>query len=254
MGTWGTAVDADDTFQDVIAVFDHHLKREQSIDAATQAVLTAYSEELEDFDDGPSVLFALTDRQWTYGKVDPELLERIQADGFGLANWQDAPESDQKKRKSEIGKFITRVSTGNEKPKKLPKIVRRKPKFSPGDCLSFQFDDGRFTGGYVLATNESDPEHGRDLIVMLDYLDADPPSLQPFEQRQWLRLHHGSWGGELDCAWYGPRQFRSVSKLISVVGKVPVQDDDPQDVNGHKDWEGFGHQILYIERLQHGGT
>ena len=58
MGTWGTAVDADDTLQDVIGLFDHHLKRDQSIEAA----LSAYREELDDFDDGPSVLFALIER------------------------------------------------------------------------------------------------------------------------------------------------------------------------------------------------
>ena len=47
MGTWGTAVDADDTFQDVIGAFDHHLKRNQSIEATTKAVLASFSEELD---------------------------------------------------------------------------------------------------------------------------------------------------------------------------------------------------------------
>ena len=204
MGTWGTAVNADDAFQDVIGAFDHHLKRNQSIEATTKAVLASFSEQLEDFDDGPAVLFAVVDRQWTYGSVDAELLEKLRADGFGLANWEDAPATDLEKRKEEVAKFLARVSTENKKPKKLPKIVIRRPKFRPGDCLSFQLKDGRFTGGYVLATNDSDPEAGRDLIVMLDYLDAEPPSIEPFEKRQWLRLHHGSWDGKLNCSWYGP--------------------------------------------------
>ena len=193
MGSWGTAVDADDTFQDVIGLFDRNLKREQSIEAANEAVLAAYREELEDFDDEPAVLFALIDRQWTYGKVDPALLANIQVDGFGLANWQDEPKPVLKKRKADIDRFIRRVSTDNPKPKRIPKLTRRKPKFSPGDCLAFELDDGRVTGAYVLATNDSDPEHGRDLIVMLDYLGTDPPAIQLFKKRQWLRLHHGSW-------------------------------------------------------------
>lgn len=256
MGTWGTAVDADDTFQDVFGLFEDHLKRDQSIEAASEAVLSAYREELDDFDDqdGPSVLFALIDRQWTYGIVDPNLLAKIQVDGFGLGNWLDSPEADRKKRKTEIDRFIRRVSTDNPKPKKLPKLTRRKPKFSPGDCLSFELEDGRFTGAYVLATNDSDPEHGRDLIVMLNYLDTTPPSIDLFESRPWLKLNHGKWDGKLDCSWYGPERFRTVAKRIVVVGTVPVKEDDPKDVNSHKCWEGFGYQILYIERLNDQGA
>ena len=254
MGTWGSAVDADDTFQDVVGLFDHHLKREQSLDAANDAVRTSYRDQLSDFDDGPSILLAIIDRQWTSGTVDADLLARIQVDGFGLANWEGVPPDEYAKRKANIDRFIQRVSTDNPKPKKIPKLTRRKPKFSAGDCLAFELSDGRFTGGYVLATNDSDPEHGRDLIVMLDYLGVEPPAVDLFESRQWLRLNHGKWDGKLDCSWYGPEKFRSVSKKLSVVATVAVNEDDPKDVNSHKSWDGFGFQILYIEKLHSEGA
>ena len=253
MGAWDTAVEADDTFQDAAASFEWHLKREQSVEAATAAVLADFADDLEDPEEGSSIWLALADRQWTYGTVDANLLARLRVDGLALQKWQDAEASVLKTRQQKVAEFVERVSSPNTKPKKLPKLVRRPPKFAAGDCLAFRLDDGRFTGAYVLATNDSDPECGRDLIVMLDYLADEPPGLEPFEARQWLRLHHGKWGGQLDCSWY-VEGFRSVSKRISVVGKVPVRDDDPKTFNSMRDWRSFGFQITYIERLAGGGA
>lgn len=249
MGTWGTAVDANDSFQDAGGLFDHHVKRQQSVEAATAAVLKSYSDFLDDFDEGPSILFAIVDRQWTYGKVDPELLDRIRADRFGLENWQEAPPADLKKREKDVKKFIAKVSVDNPSPKKIPKIVRRKPKFTPGDCLAYELPDGRFAAAYVLATNDSDPEYGRDMVVVMDYLDAEPPELKLFQDRKWLYLNHGSWDGQLDCSWYGPEGFRKIGKRISLIGTVPVRKKDPKNVNSFKCWEGLAYQVLYIERL-----
>ncbi|PQO25041.1 hypothetical protein C5Y96_26415 [Blastopirellula marina] len=254
MGTWGTAVEADDTFQDAAGLFDHHVKRQQSVEVATSAVLDSYAEQLDDVDEGAAILFAIVDRQWTFGKVNPELLSRISADGFGLENWQDASKADLKKRQQDVKKFIERVSADNPAPKKIPKIVRRKPKFTAGDCLAYELPDGRFTAAYVLATNDTDPEHGRDLVVVVDYLGSEPPGMKPFEDRQWLYLHHGSWNGQLDCSWYGPEGFRKVAKRISVVGKLTVREEDPKTVNSFKCWEGLAYQVLYIERLNKEGA
>ena len=249
MGAWDTAVEADDTFQDAAASFEQHLKHQQSVEGATAALLANFAEDLEDVDEGPSIWMALADGQWKYGKVDANLLARLRADGFALERWQDAEASVRKIRQQKVAEFVERVSSANKNPKKLPKLVRRPAKFAAGDCLSFQLDDGRFTGAYVLATDDSDPERGRDLIVMLDYLASDAPALELFEARRWLQLHHGKWGGQLDCAWYVHEGFRSVAKRISVIGKVPVRDDDPKTFNNMRDWRGFGFQITYIEHL-----
>ncbi|MEX0793955.1 MAG: hypothetical protein WD045_12525 [Pirellulaceae bacterium] len=254
MGTWSTSINGNDSFQDIAQAFDQHLKRNQSLEAASNHVLSNYSDAFEDFDEREASYFALADRQWFYGSLDDSVASVISQPGFGLATWDDAPEQERRKRTEAIKVFLERVLSPNPVPKKFPKIVVRKPKFKPGDCITYQTRDGQFVAGLVTAVDDVDPEAGRDLIVLMDYLANSPPTLKEFSRRNWLRLKakNSDDVGTLMCYWYGPEGYRKVSKRLTLVGRIELLDSDPDNADGHAHWEGFG-PFVVRRKTQDGG-
>ena len=164
------------------------------------------------------------------------ILRKITEKDFGLSNWLDAEADQLMQRQKALAAFLARVTEPNEKRKRLPRIIRRKPKFLPGNCLSFQNPDGRYSAGLVTAINDSDPEYGRDLVVLMDYLSSQPPETRDYLARKWLHTP----SGDLMCYWYGHSGFRKVSAKLSVVDTIEVLETDPINSNAHADWQGFG--------------
>lgn len=240
MGTWSTAVSGNDTFGDVVTEFEQHLKQSQSIERTTAHVLATMAEYFDDPDDCESAYFALADAQWTYGAVDDAILARVSQEDFGMQAWSDADAELISKRRKAVESFLKRIRKPNARPKRLPRIAKRTPKFQPGACLSYQHPDGRYTAGLVTAIHDRDPENGRDLVVLLDYLSTEPPQVDDFIQRKWLHTVKGS----LMCYWYGPAGYRQISKMLSVVDIIELQEDDPRDTGEHADWRGFGNFVI----------
>ena len=119
-----------------------------------------------------------------------------------------------------------RSSGGKAKPRKT---VIRPPKFKPGDCLSIRLPDGRYAAALVLATDHSHPEHGLDLIAVLDFLSPVKPAIEVFRERKWLEV-----------AWYHYIGFRAVKQRLEVVGAVEILESDPKDSNVHHRWNDIG--------------
>jgi hypothetical protein len=247
MGAWGHGIRQDDFVCDVIGVFDDLLKAGKSAADATEAVKSKFAAEIKDTDDGPLFWIALADAQWTYGGLEPQILRRVQEDfdsGRGLDRWTD-DERVLSRRRAAIGKFISKISELNRRPKKPPKVVVRAPKFAPGHCLSIRLESGQYAAALVLAADHSDVEYGKNLIVVLDYLAPEKPTMQVFRERKWLVRTHHSWHNEVDLAWYQPVGFRAAKDRIEIVGQVEILDSDPKDSNSYCGWAGIGEQVVY---------
>jgi len=117
------------------------------------------------------------------------------------------------------------------------------PKFAPGDCLAVQLESGQYGAGLVLATDRSHPEYPSDLVADLDYLSDDPPTMDVFTTRNWLRLAYNVWQG-LSIQWYGSYGFRKTKPRLTVVGNIPILATDPQQSSTHSDWRSIGRNIL----------
>lgn len=191
MGAWGVGIREDDFVLDVEGEFRDQLKDGKSVAEASQFVHQRYASSVEDRDDGPLLWLALADMQWTYGDLDPAVLERVtgilQA-GTGMDRWGDPSEKLYRQRMAALDKFCRKISQPNPAPSKLPRRIMRKPKFTAGDCLSVELDNEQYGAALVLATDHSHPEHGRDLVGELNYLSGIPPTLDVFRQRCWLEL------------------------------------------------------------------
>lgn len=240
MGAWGYGIRQDDFVCDVIGVFEDLLKAGKSVPEATEAVRSKFTAEMKGADDGPLFWIALAEMQWTYGELEPQILNRVKEDldsGRSLALWTD----DQRGlagRRAALEKFISKIGQPNRRLKKPPKIVVRAPKFRPGDCLSIRLSNGQYAAALVLAADHSNVEYGKSLIGVLDYLSPEKPTMEVFRQRKWLVLSQP--GNKIDVAWYHYMGFLAVKNRLEIVGQVEILGSDPTDSTIYRRWTGIG--------------
>ena len=232
MGARNVAIDGDDVYHDIAGDFERHLKQTQSVEQATAATRESMAEWFDDEDDREAAWLALADVQWTYGALSDEVRDAIAADGFGMDRWSDADVSTRRERRHALDAFFAKIAEPNPKPKPIPKVVRRPPHFQPGDCLAMSHEDGRYTAGLVTATCADDIEYGRDLVVLLDWVDESRPTLEDFAERSFLTTPRG----ELTAVWMSSKSFRKMATTIERVGSIEVTPSDPRDTPKHADW------------------
>lgn len=245
MGNWGYGIRQDDFVLDVIGVFEDLLKSGKNIADATKAAMSQFAAEIKDADDGPLFWIAIADVQWTYGKLEQEVLQRVKHDydsRKSLSHWTEN-EHGFKGRCAALDKFITKISGPNTRPKKPTKIVIRAPKFRSGDCLAVHLADGQYVAALVLAADHSNLEYGTNLIVVLDYLSPEKPTMQVFRNRKWLFLNHNNWKNHMDIAWYLHVGFRAIRHSIEIIGQIEILDSDPKESDAYAGWNGIGEQV-----------
>jgi hypothetical protein len=254
MGAWGPGIKQDDTVCDVIGAFEQHLKQKHSIADATSAVRHQFRESIRDPDDGPLFWIGLADAQWTYGELEPAVLQHVKDDlasDRSLSRWQDNAK-DLARRRSVLEKFIDKIEKPNPRPKRPPKLAARAPKFQAGDCLSILLTNQQYGAGLVLATDHSNPEYGVDLVGSLNYMSPAKPTLDVFQKREWLYLSHGNWNKQLDLAWYMHIGFRNMKPRLEVVGRVDIRRSDPKPSKAYSRWENLGEQIILQREFDSG--
>lgn len=67
-------------------------------------------------------------------------------------------------------------------------VCEETPDFYPGECLSFRFEDLDYGAMIVLSTSNEELQTDETLILVgvLDYKDSKIPSMQMFEEKNWL--------------------------------------------------------------------
>lgn len=239
MGTWGHGIRQNDAACDVIGAFEDQLKQRRTIAEATKTLQEQFTDYISDDDDGPLFWIALADMQWTYGDLAPEVLQKV-VDDFqaerGHDLWKEASEKDYRQRCQKLAAFIQKLQTPNPKPKKPPKVVIRKPIYQAGDCLSVRLSNGQYGAAFVLAADHSEPEYGKNLLGIIDFMSPDPPPADIFAQRRWLVLTHHAWNKNVCIFWYLPVGHRAAKSRIQVVGQQALRADDPRESLTYAGW------------------
>lgn len=129
MGTWNSKIDGNDTFQDIYqSFFELYNQGENPVNISKQ-IKEDFAEMFNDIDDRNNSLFGLALAQWETKSLDTKIYKQIKEiidSGNDLEVWKKLG-SDQKtleKRKKELDKFLTQISSEREKPKR-----RVRPKF-----------------------------------------------------------------------------------------------------------------------------
>lgn len=241
MGAWGFGIRQDDFVCDVIGFFEDLLKTGKTVAESSAATISRFGAVITDADDEPDFWIALAEAQWTYGALEPRVLERVKKDfesSRSLRRWQDDPPA-LERRRSVLENFIRKIAATNPRPKRPPKVIVRGPKFHPGDCLSIQLKEGRCAAAIVLAADHSIPECGMNLVALLDYYSAEKPTMEVFRNRQWLTLAST---GKRHVAWFQPIGFRGAKGRLEVIGQIEILDSDPKDSNVYCGWTRIGEE------------
>lgn len=129
MGAWNTKINGNDTFQDIYQqFFDLYNEGHNPADISKQ-IQKDFAEMFDDYDDRNNSLFGLALAQWETKSLDADifkLVKEIIESGNDLEVWKGlgADEKSILKRKKELEKFLTQLSTERDRPKR-----RVRPKF-----------------------------------------------------------------------------------------------------------------------------
>lgn len=244
MGAWGFGIRQDDFVCDVIGFFEDLLKDGKSLADATAAAKSRFGAATVGADDEPDFWIALAEVQWTYGGLEPSVLERVKKDfdsGRSLRRWEEGPGA-LARRRSALERFIRRIAATNPRPKRPPKTTVRPPQFRPGDCLSIRLKEGRYAAAIVLGADYSVPECGMNLVALLAYCSAEKPTMDVFRKRKWLVLARS---GKRHAAWFQPIGFRGAKGRLEVIGRVEILDSDPKDSNVYCSWARIGEEACH---------
>jgi hypothetical protein len=110
VGTWGNGIFDDDTASDVRAEFDDAVEEGLDGGAATQRVLEAFGDAVEDIEEGPVVWLALAAAQLELGVLQDDVRERALAGmPADLARWQQAGPDEAAERKVVLDELRARL-------------------------------------------------------------------------------------------------------------------------------------------------
>jgi hypothetical protein len=127
MGAWNIKINGNDTFQDIYQnFFDSYNQGLNPIDISKQ-IQEDFVEMFEDYDDRNNSLFGLALAQWETKSLDPTVYKQVKEiieSGKDLEVWKGlgADEKTLQKRKREVEKFLTQISTEKEKPKRRVRL------------------------------------------------------------------------------------------------------------------------------------
>lgn len=179
MGTWGTGIKANDTFEDVYDEFMDLYNDGYSVKQITQYLIENNEDEFSN-----DFWFAIANCQWECKELDKEIynkVEKIISSGEDILLWkqQDASLKDIKKREVVLNNFLEKLKTEKEKPKRRIKKKFYNSVFNEGDCLIYKMENGNYGGAFVL-TDEQDEELPKNFIAITNINKSEKPTINDF--------------------------------------------------------------------------
>lgn len=147
MGTWNTKINGNDTTQDIYQNFFDLYNQGQNPADISKQIQESFAEMFNDYDDRNNSLFGLALAQWETKSLDTTIYKQVKEiieTGSDLEVWKGlgADNKTIEKRKNELHKFLTQISTDKEKPKRR---VRPKFEYRANHLLTLPAPDGQKT-------------------------------------------------------------------------------------------------------------
>lgn len=159
--------------------------------------------------------------------MDSEILERVEKivqSGDDLKIWQDlgAPDSELKKRKLALEKFLEKIKSERPKAKPRKRPKQKTPIFSTGDCLIFKLENGNYGGAVVIGT-DTNPETAYNLVATTRINQPEKPTIDQFLDSEVLIKNFGEWKDKPDVAWYMPDLYhKDFADIYEHVGTIEI--------------------------------
>jgi len=230
MGTWGTGISSNDTFEDIYSEFFELFNKGLEVKEITRTIIQNNKDLQSDYEDMHSFWFAIAKAQWECGSLDNDVLEMVKSiivSGQDLKLWEELNRqtSDLKKRKKVLDDFLEKISGPNEKIKKRKKIVIRQPVFKKGDCLTFQLQNGKY-GGVLVLEAEHGNELGMNMLAVTTINQSDKPTTIDFEEADILTQRQEGFPGKYRdreyITWCYVKLFKKAQTKFEIVGQIKV--------------------------------
>ena len=126
MGTWGTGISSNDTYADIYEQFIDLYNDGLSATEITKRLIVENQETINLPEDATNFWFALAKGQWECKALDNEILSKVDQiiqTGEDLRVWKelDASPADLKTREKVLIKFLSKLKTEKDKPRKRTK-------------------------------------------------------------------------------------------------------------------------------------
>lgn len=231
MGTWGTSISSNDTFEDIIHEFYGLYDEGIETGDITNKLVEENRELIEDdSEDRNNLWFAIALAQWECKALDPIIFEKVKsiiASGDDLKLWQelDASPSDIKKRKKVLDQFLEKLSAEKKSARKRKKKVFRDSVFEKGDCLTFKLDSGKYGGALVLESDKQ-TEFGMNLIAVTDIELLSKPTVDDLKKSNVLiqkeEEGRGKYRDREMITWCYAQFFKKATTRFEVIGTIEV--------------------------------
>lgn len=183
MGTWGTSIDENDTYNDIQRDFLDLYNQGNPLDEI-------YSEFLsdEDFEEIPEeshdFWFAIADLLWQCKGLNDKVFKVVQdiiESKSDLNYWKETNGNDEdiKERENELNKFLEKISTQKKRAKRRVKKKLFDSLFNKGDVITFKLTNNNY--GLALVIDDENgikTESGKNLIVISDFESIDRPTIK----------------------------------------------------------------------------
>lgn len=252
MGTWGTGISSNDTFEDIKYEFFELYNDGLEPTEITDRLINSNKDLIESEEDANNFWFAIALCQWECKSLTPELLERttdIIKSGADIELWEElgAEKTELTKRQKALDKFLEKLNSEKKGAKKRKKKLLKDAIFRKGDCLTFELINGNWGGAYVLDA-DLQTELGLNYIALTDINSPSIPTEKDFKKSKILKFQIDSFKLEGSKAipiveesdeigFYYEQQYKRIDFEIKVIGNInPNRKFDRNKVTKGGNW------------------
>lgn len=226
MGTWGTDISSNDTYEDIHSEFFVQYNNGKDPSEITKILIRENQNIILDSEECNNFWFALAKAQWQCKSLDQEIFEKVKSiidSGLELEQWKklDASEIDIKKRKISLEKFLLSLQKPKSKPIPRKKKTKIDPVFRKGQCFTFKLQNGNY-GGAVVLEALINSKYGYSLIATTRINKKTKPTLDDFKSSELLIKNYANWNDKPNISWYYPIRFEKIEHLIWYVDSLKI--------------------------------
>ena len=237
MGTWGTGITSNDTYEDIHNEFFEQYNNGKDPSEVTKLLIKENHDIILDPEECNNFWFALAKAQWQCKALEEEVFEKVKSiieSGLDLEQWKklDASEIDLKKRKVALEKFLLSLQKPKSKPITRKKGTKIDPVFRKGQCFTFKLQNGNYGGAVVLEVLLNS-KYGYSLIATTRINKKTKPTIDDFKSSELLIKNYANWKDKPSISWYYPIRFEKIEHLIWYVDSLQIDKIYSFDESGY---------------------
>jgi len=184
MAIWGTGISSNDTYADTYRQFFDLYNEGLSVTEITKKLIDENQETINLEEDAPNFWFAVANAQWECKAPDNEIFSKVEHiinSGEDIKIWKelDATPAELRAREKVLKKFLSKLQTEKDKPRKRTKKRLYNSVYQKGDCLTYVMNNGNYGGAFVL-TDEYQTKLGINYIAITTIDQPTKPNLDDF--------------------------------------------------------------------------